>query len=197
MSTDPSSRDPRFPGLRPEVVAGYLSAPANVVVEVIDGDLITAPRPRARHAHVSSRLGGRLRPFSDPIDDEPGGWVILDAPEIHLGPRPDILGPDLAGWHRARMPEIPDVAAISLAPDWVCEVLSDRTEALDRGRKMRIWRREGISHVWLVSPELRTLEVYRLENGRYSLLDTLEGDEVVRAEPFADLALPLAVLWNL
>ncbi len=126
----------------------------------------------------------------------PGGWVILDEPELHLGPRPDIIDPDLVGWRRERLPEVPDEAAITLAPDWVCEVISASTEAIDRGRKRRIYRREGVSHLWLLSPELRTLEVYRLENGRWTEVETWEGDAVVRAEPFEAIELPLAALWQ-
>ncbi|HEU4409139.1 MAG TPA: Uma2 family endonuclease [Polyangiaceae bacterium] len=198
MATDPSYvAHASFPGLRPEVVAGYLDAPEHMVAEVVDGELFVTPRPRPRHAHASSRLGRRLGPFSDPIGDEPGGWLILDEPELHLGPRPDIIDPDLAGWCRERMPRLPDEAAITTPPDWVCEVLSDRTEALDRGRKIRVFRREGVGHVWLVSPELRTVEVYRLENGRYSLLDTFEGEQFVRAEPFELVELALGALWSL
>ncbi len=131
------------------------------------------------------------------MGDDPGGWVILDEPELHLGQAPDIVVPDLAGWRTARMPEIPDAAALSLAPDWICEVLSDTTESIDRGRKMRIWRREAVGHVWLVSPERQTLEAYRLHNGLYSLLDTWEGDAIVRAEPFEEIELPLQALWRL
>jgi Uma2 family endonuclease len=198
MAIDPSYvAHASFPGLRPEVIAGYLDAPEHMVAEVVDGELFLMPRPRPRHAHASSRLIGRLRPYSDPLGDEPGGWLILGEPELHLGPRPDIIDPDLAGWHRERMPRLPDEAAITTPPDWVCEVLSDRTEALDRGRKMRVFRRENVGHVWLVSPELRTVEVYRLENGRYSLLDTFEGEQLVRAEPFELVELALGALWNL
>jgi Uma2 family endonuclease len=62
---------------------------------------------------------------------------------------------------------------------------------------MRIWRREGVRHVWLVSPEHRTLEAYRLENGRYTILDTWEGEDVVRVEPFEEIELPLGALWKL
>jgi Uma2 family endonuclease len=190
-------RDGEFPNLRPEVVAGFLAAPTHVIAQVIDGELVTMPRPRVIHAHAASRLGRRLGPASDPIGDDPGGWVILDEPELHLGRAPDIVVPDLAGWRRERMPEIPDAAALSLAPDWVCEVLSDATEPIDRGRKMRIWRREGVGHIWFVSPERRTLEAYRLHNGLYSLLDTWEGDAIVRAEPFEAIELPLQALWKL
>ena len=93
------------------------------------------------------------------------------------------------------MPLLPDTAAIPLPPDWICEVLSEGTEARDRGPKMRIYRREGVAHYWLVDPQLRTLEVYRLESGRYALVDTWEGDDRVRAEPFDAIELDLATLW--
>jgi hypothetical protein len=105
--------------------------------------------------------------------------VILDAPVIHLGPKPDKVVPDLAGWRRERMPDAigPDdgPAHYDVTPDWVCEVLSERTERVDRAKKMRIYRRERVGHVWLLSPALQTREVYRIEDGRWVLLDTFEG----------------------
>ncbi|MBI5515127.1 MAG: Uma2 family endonuclease [Deltaproteobacteria bacterium] len=180
-----------------------------MTAEVVDGELVVMPRPRRQHARASSRLGHRLGPFDDPQGDDPGGWVILDEPELHLGPLPDIVDPDLAGWRRERIPDdflAPEAPAhIALSPDWVCEVLSERTEAVDRGRKMRIWRREKVGHVWLLSPELKTLEVYALAaqetpagvRDRYSLVDTYEGNARVRAEPFEALELDLAALWSL
>ncbi|WP_437925332.1 Uma2 family endonuclease [Sorangium sp. So ce291] len=81
-------------------------------------------------------------------------------------------------------------------PDWACEVISPRTERVDRGKKMRIYRREGVGHVWLLSPLLRTLEVYRLEGGRWVLLETYEEDAKVRAEPFDAVELDLAAIWT-
>jgi Uma2 family endonuclease len=78
----------------------------------------------------------------------------------------------------------------------VCEVLSERTEAIDRGRKMRIYRREGVGHVWLANATYTTLEVYRLDAGRWTLLDTHEGGGPVRAEPFDAVELDLARMWR-
>ena len=179
----------------PEVEAAFAAAPPEMVAEILDGELFLLPRPRLRHSRGGSRLGGRLRPYDDPDPGDPGGWILLDEPELHLGHRPDKLVPDLAGWRRERMPELPDDAACTLAPDWVCEVLSRTTRALDRGRKMRIYRRAGVGHYWMLDPAVRTLEVYRLEGGRYALLDTYEGDVTVRAEPFPLVALELPRLW--
>ncbi len=200
MSDPARARDLEFPNLRPEVVAGYRSAPAHLVVEVIDGELITMTRPRPRHARAATRLTRHLGRFDDPDDGDPGGWDILIEPELHLGQKPDILDPDLAGWRSGRLS--PSVFAddapsgITVVPDWVCEVLSPTTERIDRGAKMRVYRREGVGHVWLASPALQTLEVYRHEAGRYTLADTYEGDAVVRAEPFDAIELPLASLWG-
>lgn len=193
--------DPRFPNLRIEVVDGYLRAPSTMVAEVIDGELSLMPRPRPRHARAAGELHGELRSPFDRGRDGPGGWVFLPEPELHLGVLPDIVTPDLAGWHRARFPadafDDDAPAQISVAPDWVCEVLSPRTEAYDRGPKMRVYRREKVGHVWLVDPALKTLEAFRLDGAHYALIDTWEGDEVVRAEPFDAIELHLAVLWSL
>jgi Uma2 family endonuclease len=125
--------------------------------------------------------------------------VLLLEPEIHLGPKPDKVVPDVAGWRRERIPEsvFDDTAPghLTLVPDWTCEVLSDRTERIDRGKKMRIYRREGVRYVWLLSPTLQTLEVYRLDTDKWTLVETFEGDAVVRAEPFGAIELALSDLW--
>lgn len=115
--------------------------PDHKVAEILDGELIVTPRPALRHASASSGLGGLLwGPFQGGRSG-PGGWWILDEPELHLAD--DILVPDLAGWRRERVPSIPDTAYMTLAPDWVCEVISPATERMDRSRKIRIYAREA------------------------------------------------------
>ncbi len=196
----PPPSDPRFPNLRADVVAGYLDAPETMVAEVIDGELSLMPRPKPRHALAAVALASDLfGPFTRGRGG-PGGWVLLPEPELHLGPKPDILDPDLAGWRRERFPAdaFDDDApgAIAAAPDWVCEILSERTQAVDRGKKRRIYRREGVGHYWLLDPRDKTLEVYRLVDGKWLEVDTYEGDAVVRAEPFDAVELDLSALWR-
>jgi Uma2 family endonuclease len=191
--------DPNAPN-DPAVEAAYRRVPDTMVAEILDGELHAMPRPARPHTNAASVLGGELHgPFRRGIGG-PGGWVILDEPELHLGPKPDKVVADLAGWRRARMPDAigPSHAPphYDVAADWVCEVLSPRTEAVDRGKKMRIYRREGIGHTWLVNPITCTLEVYRLESGHWMLVDTFEGDAVVRAEPFDAIELELGLLWE-
>lgn len=190
--------DPNAPN-DPAVEAAFRAVPDTMVAEIIDGELYTLPRPGRQHTRTSSVLGYVLGgPFWAGVGG-PGGWVILDEPELHLGAKPDKLVPDLAGWKRERMPEDSedeDPAYYDIAPDWACEILSPRTEATDRIKKMHIYRREGVRHVWLLKPSLRTLEVYRLEGSHYVLLDAFGGDSVVRAEPFDAIEIRLGVLWD-
>jgi Uma2 family endonuclease len=171
-----------------------LAAPPHVVAEVIDGVLHTSPRPTPRHAAAASVLGEELGPPFRRGRGGPGGWLILDEPELHLGA--DIVVPDLAGWRRERMPEVPDEVYFTLAPDWVCEVLSPSTEATDRAEKLPVYARERTRHVWLVDPRAKTLEVFRLEGPSYLLCKVWRDDACVRAEPFDAIELQLGLLWN-
>jgi Uma2 family endonuclease len=165
-----------------------------MVAEVIDGELRLHPRPAKPHAAAASRLGEELGPPFGRAKGGPGGWLILDQPELHLGS--EILVPDLAGWRRERMPVlVDDVPYFTLAPDWACEVLSPSTAKEDRAEKLPIYAREGVGHAWLVDPRLRTLEVLRREGERWLVVGVWKDDARVRAEPFEAIELDLAVLW--
>lgn len=170
-----------------------LDAPSNVVAEILDGTLHLNPRPATPHAAATSALGEELGPPFKRGRGGPGGWLIVDEPDLHLGD--DILVPDLAGWRRARLAKLPDAPFVTIAPDWVCEALSDRTRKCDRTDKMRIWAREEVSHVWLLDPVARTLEVLRREGARWLVLSTHRDADRVRAEPFDAIELDLSVLW--
>lgn len=171
-----------------------LQVPAHQVAEIVDGELHVSPRPASRHALAASVLWGDLGPPFHHGRGGPGGWWILFEPELHFAD--DVVVPDLAGWRRERMPQFPDTAFFTLAPDWVCEVVSPSTERLDRAKKMPVYARENVSHLWLVNPVARTLEVYRLAEGRWLLLATHEGPAQVHAEPFEAIELSLAPLWG-
>jgi Uma2 family endonuclease len=170
-----------------------LKVPGHLVAEIVDGELFTNPRPASRHARASSGLGGKLVPPFDHGDGGPGGWWLVDEPELHLAT--DVLVPDLAGWRRERMPSYPDAAFFTLAPDWVCEVVSPSTGRLDPVRKMPKYAASQVAYLWLVDPLQKTLEVYQLETSRWLLLATYDGEARVRAEPFGAIEIDLTPLW--
>lgn len=171
-----------------------LAAPAHQVAELIGGELFLSPRPSLPHATIASALSDELGPPFKRGRGGPGGWIILFEPELHLGR--DVLVPDLAGWRRERLPAVAQEPHTTLAPDWACEVLSPGTARLDRAGKLPRYAAAGVGHCWLVDPLARTLEVFRLEGGRWVLLGTHADQERVRAEPFDALELELGVLWQ-
>jgi Uma2 family endonuclease len=181
------------PAKRRAIYEELRAVPGHLIAEIVHGVLITQPRPASLHTRASSRLGIELGGPFDRGKGGPGGWIILDEPELHL--HGDVLVPDLVGWRRTRMPELPDAPSFELPPDWVCEVLSPSTAAVDRAEKMPIYARERVSHAWLVDPIAKTLESFGLEDNRWVVLGTWRDDAEVRVEPFAEVELELAGLW--
>ena len=171
-----------------------LQVPDTKVAEIIDGELHVSPRPAGPHTYATSGLAGDLvAPFQRGRGG-PGGWLIVFEPELHLGEH--VLVPDLAGWRKERLPVYPADPWVELAPDWICEALSDSTARIDRIRKMPIYARHGVEWAWLLDPVQQTLEVFRPHEQHWLVVGTFEGAVEVRAEPFDAVPLDLGPLWD-
>jgi Uma2 family endonuclease len=184
--------DEAKPPKRPATYDDLLKVPDHKVAEILDGELHVSPRPASPHGLAGGRLGAHLAPFNEGFDG-PGGWWLIGEPELHLGP--DVLVPDLAGWRTERMPHVPNVVGHTLAPDWVCEVVSPSTEPIDRKKKLRIYAREGIRHCWRIDPLKHIIEIRRLEGDEWVMVGTHRDNEVINPEPFDAVPLPLVRLW--
>ncbi|MEJ7729818.1 MAG: Uma2 family endonuclease [Polyangiaceae bacterium] len=181
---------------RKALYEAFLRVPSHQTAEIVRGTLYVLPRPAPRHANATSVLGGELSGPFQRGRGGPGGWWILFEPELHLVSLEPMV-PDLAGWRVERMPELPETAYFTLAPDWVCEVLSPSTENIDRNDKLPIYAERGVRHVWLIDPIGKTLEVHSLgDDARWREVRVYSGDARVRAEPFAAVELELGALWS-
>lgn len=188
MAASPARRD---------VPASYddlAALPPHVVGEILAGELHATPRPRLRHARAGWRLTSSLDLPFDRGTGGPGGWLFLAEPELHLSS--DVVVPDLAGWRRERLPDVPDAAFLTLAPDWVCEVASPSTQRLDRGVKMDIYLREQVKHLWLLDPLERFVEVFRFQDGAWVRVGSWTGDTAARIEPFDAVEIDLKAIWG-
>lgn len=178
---------------RPATYADIEALPPNVVGEILFGVLHTHPRPAPRHSRAASALGAMIGGPFDFNPDGPGGWIILDEPELHLGPH--VIVPDIAGWRRERMPKLPETAYFETPPDWVFEVLSPSTARIDRTDKLAIYAAHGVGHCWLVDPDAKTLEVMALTGDKWLLAATFKDADPVAAPPFEVHTFALDVLW--
>ena len=173
-----------------------MALPEGLTGEIIGGQLYAQPRPAPRHAVASSSLGGELvEPFQKGRGG-PGGWWIIDEPEIHFVGDIEVLVPDLAGWRRKRLPVMPTTAYFGIVPDWICEVLSPPTSSKDREVKMPIYARNGVSYAWLIDPDAKTLEALTLSDGGWSCTDKFNDDAKVCVAPFDQITITLSDLWS-
>ena len=170
-----------------------LDAPPTMVAELVRGVLHLQPRPASRHGLAASTLGMEVGSKFHRDGDGPGGWWIIDEPQLHFGD--DVLVPDLGGWRKERMPEFPDVAYFDLVPDWVCEVLSPSTRQFDLVEKRAIYGDQGVGHLWFVDPIARTLEAFSNRDGVWTLIAALKDDDPVSVPPFDAIEFSLSALW--
>lgn len=167
--------------------------PDTMVGEIIDGEVIASPRPSRSHGHTASILGGEIVPPYFAGRGGPGGWIIIDEPEIAFGD--DIIVPDLAGWKKERFPAIEEHNWIEVIPDWVCEIVSPSSSRMDRVKKMGIYARHGCPYYWIIDPSGKTLEVFENNQGTWMVIGSYGGDDLVRALPFKEIAIDLRLLW--
>ncbi len=164
--------------------------------EIIDGTLYAFPRPRSQHANIEGALSADLRNPFHRGRGGPGGWWILPEPGIEL-PRAPEFSPDLGGWRRERMPQLPPrKQPITIVPDWVCEILSPSTASYDNIIKRRFYAEVGVAHIWYIDPVRKQLEVCRLVEGKWLQLGIFGRDEKVRAEPFEAVEIDMTEWWE-
>jgi Uma2 family endonuclease len=168
--------------------------PLHMVGEIVFGVLHAHPRPVPKHARAMGRLNTELDGPFDRGRGGPGGWLFLLEPELHLGE--NVIVPDIAGWRRERLPVVPDAAFISVAPDWVCEVLSPSTQRFDRTDKLTVYATFKVGHCSYVDPNACTLEVFERQGGKWLIAATFKDADTVAAPPFEAHAFSLDVLWE-
>lgn len=171
------------------------AVPPHLVAEIIDGELVTHPRPSPRHAATAIALGTELSGPFQKGQAGPGGWVFFVEPEVGFDSQ--LLVPDIAGWKRQRLSAYPDTNYFTIAPDWVCEILSGSTEKRDRTVKMRAYADGGVPHLWLIDPRLQILEAFELNARRWLKIGAWNSDDSVAAPPFDAVSISLADLWPL
>ncbi len=179
----------------PDLYAELCDLPPHVTGEILGGVLYTQPRPAGPHAVSGSALGMDIGAAFQRGKGGPGGWWIIDEPEIHFVRDVVVCVPDIAGWRKERMPKIPKGHRFETVPDWACEVLSPSTGKKDRVVKMPVYAQYGVGFLWLVHPLDRTLEAFALHEGCWTVIGLFQDDETVQVAPFAELALNLGDLW--
>lgn len=173
----------------------WLAQPEDARLELIDGEFVEKAAPTFQHGRVQGRTMVSIGvPFDRRLGGPggPGGWWIATEVDVVLDGRG--YRPDLAGWRRERLPQIPAGRPVELRPDWICEILSESNRNVDTVKKVRRYHQAGVPHYWILDPIDRTLTVYRNGPEGYVVALAAEAGERVRAEPFDAIELSVAQL---
>jgi Uma2 family endonuclease len=163
--------------------------------EVVDGVLVEKDAASGRHGGAQLRLGAQLDPYNRrPGGRAPGGWWFASEVEVQFEDT-QVFRPDLAGWRRERLAELPAEVPITVRPDWVCEILS-KNRTNDLVKKKRVYHRHQVGHYWILDPVAETLSVNRWSADGYVEVLIAERADVVRAEPFGDIELRVGGLFG-
>jgi Uma2 family endonuclease len=182
------------PSPKAPTLADLDALPPGIVGEIINGVLYTMTKPRAGHQRMTRLIGGRIGDRFDDGIGGPGGWWILAEPGIELPNTPEI-SPDVAGWRRERMPELPVDEPIRMMPDWVCEILSKHTRRHDQHVKLPYYAEVGVPYAWIVDLEARLLTAQRLESHHWVTIGTYSDETEARIAPFDAVPLNVANWW--
>lgn len=181
---------------KPSLYEQLVALPDGLTGEIINGQLRTQPRPAWPHSLAGSRLGADIEGPYGRGRGGPGGWWIIDEPEVHFILDTEITVPDIAGWRKARMPSPPEGHKIQIVPDWVCEIFSPSSKSTDREEKMPLYARYGVRFTWLVDPKTHTLETYELADAKWQPSGIFRDDDTVSVAPFDEIVIQLADLWG-
>lgn len=166
--------------------------------ELVDGELLPKEAARGTHGRAQGEVYHTLTPYrrgSGGPPERPGGWWFAVETLIQFDAR-QVRKPDVSGWRRERMPQMPDEVPITLIPDWIGEILSPTNASTDTVVKMRLYHRSHVGHYWLIDPRDETLTVYRWTEEGYLYVLGAQRGERVRAEPFEAIDLQVGVLFG-
>ena len=183
--------------LPPVTIADLLAIPEEERFhEIIDGELVRKAMPSGKHGGAQSRVVRHVGPYDrSPRPPGPGGWWFATESEIELAPD-QVYRPDVAGWLRERLSELPQEIPITVRPDWVCEVLSPSNRRNDTIKKRRSYHRAGVPHYWIVDPIEETLEIFRWHPDGYLQVLAAERGDRIAPEPFNAVELQVGVLFG-
>jgi len=156
--------------------------------ELLEGQLHVTPAPSLEHQHVSKRLFTILLRYFE----EGGRGAVFYAPLDVILAKDDVVQPDLVV---VRDPAQLSSRGIEGAPFLLVEVISPGRAHYDRTVKAQRYAAHGVPHYWIVDPEARRLECFRLGEGHYALQAAGTGNDVVEVPDLPALGIPLATLW--
>lgn len=149
-------------------------------VEVINGEVVMMSPPLREHQRISGALFAKLYHFLEGKQCQVYAAPFAVRPFEAEGDRPEdvdtMVEPDITV---VCDPDKLDKYGCKGAPDFIIEILSPSTRRMDLSVKFRLYQRAGVREYWILDPDTKTVQVFRIEDGRYDAPDVYTAGAVV------------------
>jgi Uma2 family endonuclease len=164
--------------------------PVGVRLELVNGEVAASPSATPNHSYTEKALGSILFHY---VREKKLGRLYGDVDTL-FG-RYNVRRPDLIFFSKKRL-DLVGEKAMEGPPDLCVEIVSPSSRLIDRRDKFKQYAKGKVAYYWIVDPEDRTAEAFKLAGSRYKPAGAGNGQEMVSFPPFADLKISLGELWQ-
>ncbi|MEK9135534.1 MAG: Uma2 family endonuclease [Bacteroidota bacterium] len=159
--------------------------------EIMDGELYMTPAPSTEHQEVSLHLERTLLDYL-----EKSHWgKLYHAPVDVVLSMTDVVQPDIVLISKERSAIITRKNIVA-APDIVIEIISETTEKMDRITKKAVFERFGVAEYWIVDPEKKVIEVFKLMKEKYESPIMFKHTDMLTSSRLPGLSLSLRLIFT-
>ena len=166
-------------------------------IEIIDGEAVMMAPPLRVHQEISTKLVQQLANFLDgkrcKVYHAPFAVRLFE----ENGDRPEdvdtMVEPDITV---VCDPDKLDKYGCKGVPDMVIEILSPSTRRHDLAVKYRLYQRAGVREYWIIDPDTKVVQVFRLEDGLYNAPDVFTAGSVAPVGIWDDFSIDLSQLFT-
>jgi len=172
--------------------ADYLKLEIDEMVEIIRGKIFRmCAAPRIKHQGISLNIasiihnelkGRNCKVFNAPID------VVLPIANKKRTKSTNVVQPDICV---ICDPKIIEETAVFGVPDFVIEIVAGKDIKRDTQYKYSIYEEAGVGEYWIVFADIRLVEVFILENGKYQRLNAFSEDDVIPVKTLPGLSISI------
>jgi len=170
----------------------FIALPDDDRRELIDGRLEELDMPTYLHERVIALLIFWLQGWAE---KHPGFVALASAYKVRITNRRGAM-PDVQVFTEKAGRRAEPAGLETGRPELAIEVISPTSKSHDRVRKLNWYASIGIPESWIVDPEAKTIECYRLDGKTYLASQQAADEEIFKPRSFHGLKIPLKRLFK-
>jgi Uma2 family endonuclease len=191
------ANEPAFDYSQSYTYGDYLKFDIEEMVEIIRGKIFwMSSAPRIKHQGISGNLfatihsmlkGKSCKVFNSPVD------IVLPIENKKRNKSTTVVQPDICV---ICDPKIIEEKAIFGVPDFIIEIVAGKDVKKDTQIKFDLYQEAGVGEYWIVLADIKLVEVYILENGKYQRLNAFSEDDIVPVKTIPGLEISIEEIFE-